>query len=92
MQPNTATKAYCDYVAEIAAGKSGGGGGGGEQGGGGGGGKISYVCAALAPCMRLYAWLGQTLAKVLCAQSSISLSSLSLSLSIYICLSLYIYV
>ena len=33
--------------------------GGGKQDGGP---KISHVCAALAPCMRLYAYLGQTLA------------------------------
>ena len=56
VQPNTVTSAYCNFVKDIAA--------GGSLGGSvtEGGPKISHVCAALAPCMRLYAYLGQTLA------------------------------
>jgi thiaminase/transcriptional activator TenA len=63
VQPNPVTAAYCGYVADIAAGGDGNGGGGGE-----GAAKISHVCSALAPCMRLYAYLGQTLAKAGYAQ------------------------
>ena len=69
VQPNEVTKAYCGFVADIAA----GGAVDGEaasQGGQGRGAKISHVCAALAPCMRLYAYLGQTLAKAGYGQSA----------------------
>jgi thiaminase/transcriptional activator TenA len=43
--PGAATRAYVDFLLDIAA-----------------GGDLGETIAAMTPCMRLYAWLGQTLA------------------------------